>query len=517
LPVDLPLILADAPTNGVAMVAPAAQESEPIVVESHGFRYTIAGNTLLSRAVVAASVASADTPKAAVDALNAAYQRAGHFLTAIRGEVQGKTVALRVFQGRITEEDIADDLVPYFAGIENREDLDRNTIIRKSALAELYAARQDMRPKVSFSPATAVGGSKITVSEEPIEGSKRWNAGLGFGNLGNRYASRYIAQVNAAVRPGLGTEISANFAQGFPGLAEDSRGSLYKAGTAAASAVTPWGVFGATYSKATYLIGDKAKPLNPEGDITSFGVNASQLVYADEAGRVSTTETFTRFDNSVTGFAGLIPITDQRYDVASLAASANRSFTAFGVAASITGSLTFSQGLSGRAGSFLPIVPGTPDPRFSMLQGAIAYTQPLPAGFSTGISWTGQWANVTLPQNQQWTLGGVGNLTAWLPGTLVGDLGTLTRASVYFPAWDWRAVQINVSAFAEYGTVHTLATPVGAAASRSLSDVGVAVLGRVAKDTSVTVAYGWPWLAHHVDEQAQGGRAHLYFSVAQTF
>jgi hemolysin activation/secretion protein len=503
-----------------AIVAPAKQMAEPIVAESHGYRYTVTGNTLLGPETIISSLETAETPKDAIESLNRAYLRAGHFLTALRADVDGQKVAIRVLHGRITEEDLVPSLAPYFAGIEGREDLDRNTVIRKSVLAEAYAARQGMRPKVDFVPAREPGGSKITVSEEPIEGAKPWNAGLGFGNFGNRYSSRYLVQGNAAVRPGNGVELTANYAHGLPDLADDSRGSQYDTGSVGASAVTPWGLYGATYGRSKYRIGEKTAPLYPEGDITIWGVNGTQLAYADEAARWAFTEAFTRTANVVTAFGGAYTLTDQHYDFVSLGTSFSRSFLAFEKNASFGAGLTVSKGLSSRAGTFLPDTPTIPDPGFTLYQGNLSYTQSLPKGFSAGLSWSGQWADATLPQNQQWVLGGFGNLTAWMPSILVGDSGTLARASLSTPAWEWSGLSLTGGAFVEAGSVRTHYIPAGSPASRYLSDAGLSLSGSMKSGTSLTLAYAWPLGSGNVDQKTLdevGNRARLFFSLNQSF
>ncbi|HXX86235.1 MAG TPA: ShlB/FhaC/HecB family hemolysin secretion/activation protein [Casimicrobiaceae bacterium] len=500
-----------------AIIAPAKQAAEPIVIDSHGYHYVVTGNLLLPAEAVTSSLEAGDTPKAAVESLNQAYQNAGYFLTALRAEVAFQTVSIRVFHGRITEEDIEPSLVPFYAGMEGREDLQRNTLIRKSALAESYAAREGMKPKVAFAPAEEVGGSKMTVTEEPIEGAKWWNAGLNFGNLGSRYSSRYIAQASGAVRPGAGLELSANFGQGLPGLSADSAGSLYKTGGVGATAITPWGVYGATYYQTDYHIGEKAAPLNPDGTIKVGSISGTQLAYADEAGRIGLTESFTRTSNVVTGFQGLATITDQHYDFVSVGASFSRSLAVLGENASLAGGLTVSQGLSSRSGSLDPALPGVPNPRFTLYQASLSYTQPLPDGYSAGLSWSGQWADATLPQNQQWVLGGYGNLTAWLPAVMVGDIGTLTRASVATPAWELGGLNVAGSVFVEAGTVRTYYTPIGTPVSRGLDDAGISLSGSLKSGTSLLVAYAWPWGSHNVNRSLLDNRAYLYFSLNQSF
>jgi hemolysin activation/secretion protein len=319
------------------------------------------------------------------------------------------------------------------------------------------------------------------------------------------------------VRPGAGLELTANYSQGLPGLSDDSQGSLYHSASVGLSAVTPWGLYSGSYSGTRYRIGQSAAPFYPDGEIAIWGATGTQLAYADEAGRLTLNESFTRTSNVVTVLDGATTITDQHYDFVSAGASFNRAFAAFGANASLAASVTVSKGLSAPAGSFL--LAGAPDTRFALVQGSVNYTQALPMGYAAGLSWSGQWADATVPQNQQWVLGGFGNLTAWLPAVLVGDIGTLARASVSTPAWTWSGLSLTGGAFVEGGTAQRHITPIDTPVSRGLADAGLSVSGNLKGGTSLLVAYAWPIASHNLGQDALDrlDRAHLYFSLNQSF
>lgn len=513
---DLPPLPPDA-TPVAAIVAPARQ-SEPVVAESNGFRYTVSGNMLLPPSTILSSLEGVEDPKAAMDALDRAYQKAGFFLTGLRGEVQGKEVAIQVIHGRITETDMVPSLAPFFRGVEEREDLDRNTIIRKSVLADFYAAREGVRPKVDFAAASEPGGSKITVTEEPIEGAKSSDVTVSFNNLGSRYSSRYVAQGVAVVRPGLGLEITANYTRGLPGLSPDSGGSRYDAAAAGISSVTPWGLYGATYTSTRYRIG-RALETHPTGTIDIAAVNGTQLPYADETARWVFTESFTHTTNVVNVFDDAFTLTDQDYGFLSAGTNFSKSFSVLGQNASLRAGLTVSQGISSRSGTLTSADPGVPDPHFTLIQGNLGYNQALPNGYSAALTWNGQWADATLPQNQQWVLGGLGNLTAWLPAVLVGDRGMLARASVFSPPWALDDLSVSGSAFVEAGVVTSHDRPIGTPVSRGLGDAGLSLSASLKSGTSATLAYALPVASRNLDQKARDAlsRAYLYFNLSQSF
>ena len=504
-----------------AIVAPAPAAAEPIFVDAHGFRYAINGNTLLPRAAIEAALRDAKTPKEAVDALDRAFSSAGYFLVVIGAQVNNKLVAIQVVQGRISEITAPPELARFLRRIEDRDNLTRRDVLQETVLLEFYLGRQGTRPRASFEKGAEVGGTNMTVTEEPIPGAKPWNAGLTFGNLGSRYSSRYTAAANASLRPGGGLELTAGYTQGIPGLTSDSAGSSYKAGVLGASVVTPWGLYSLSYSNTRYKLGEITAPLFPAGEIEQGGITGLQLAYADEATRVTLTQSLTRVSNHQDVYDGLADLTQQDYSVAAVGGTVNRSFALWGQNGSFNAGVTLSKGFSPRSGTFLPDLPGTPDPRFSLIQANASVTLGLPAGFSAAATVNGQRTDDTLPQNQQWVLGGFGNLSAWLPAVIVADSGALARATVTSPPWRWGEFSLSGAAFAEAGWGRFSYRPANDPYSRALADAGLSLSAFASTGTSATLAYAWPVWYRNVDgverDVADRARANLYFTLSQSF
>jgi len=517
MPMDLP---ADAPASAptAAIVAPAAT-AETIFADGVGYRFSVSGNTLLPPQVVRAAIEKAQSPKEALDFLNMEYQRRGFFLVAIRGEVRDKLVAMVVVEGRITESNVTPSLAAFYRGVENDPAIDRNTLIRRSALAEIYSGRQGMRPKVQFESAKEFGGARMNVTEEPIPGAKPWNAGLMFGNLGSRYSSRYTASANGAVRPGGGLELSAGYTQGLPGLTADSAGSQYQNFVAGASIVTPWGMYGANFNGVAYKNGEASAPLYPDGDINTTTVSGTQLVWATETMRIAVNESWVHTDNTVTVFDNSFTLTDQHYDVLNAGILYSDAFAFLGQNASLSAGLTGSFGISPPKGTFLPVSQGVPNTRFAMAQANVNYNQSLPYGMTLQAAISGQYADSTVPQNQQWVLGGFGNLTAWLPAILVGDSGALGRVTVNAPAYAWEGYSVSANAFVEGGLTRLHYTPADNPKTKSLWDAGLSLSAATPFGTTLALAYAWPFASRNIALSAANsqGRANLYFTLSQAF
>ncbi len=505
-----------------AIVVAAPQATEPIVLSSNGYKYTITGNTLLYPDVVVSSVASGSDPKAAVGALHAAYLKAGYFLATLIAKVDETEVNITVVEGRITEAGVPPDLEAYFNNAKDREDVNRNMLMLDVTMAEAYAVRQGTQPRIQFAQAAEYGGSKMTITEHPIDGFKPWSAVVAFNNFGNRYSSRYVAQANGTFRPGAGVELSAGYAQGLPNLATESKGSTYAAGSAAASIVTPWGFYNLTYNQSSYRFGDVVSFLNPEGDNSTTSVGGTQLLYADETTRIGVSQTYSYVTNKVVVPTADFVLTDQKYDVASLGVTFSKVYALVGQPGSLSGSFTFQKGLSPRDGTFAAIQPGISTPRFNLYQASLSATQSLPAGFSVGVSLSGQFGEMNdyerLPSNQQWVLGGFGNLTAWYPGIVSGDSGYLGRMVANGPSWNWWELSVSPSVFVEAGGARTNYIYPDVPNSQFLSDYGIGLTGTAFKRGTLNLAYAWPWRTRDVGPLiVNDSRAGLYFNVALSF
>ena len=519
LPADVPV----EPPQTTITLAAAQAPAQVIRVDSYGYHYEVIGNTLLDPEVIRTVLQDSVDPKAAFANLNQAYQKAGYFLVALRGNLDEKTFTIQVTEGRITAMDIPPNLQPYFSGLEERDDLTRSQVVRRAALAELYSARQVMRPKLKFEPAQEVGGSQITVTEEPIEGANPWpwSAGLNFGNYGNRYSSRFLVQGNAALRIGNGIELTGGYTHGLPNLNSDSEGSSYNAGIVGGSIVTPWGIYGASYNRVDYQLGKISEPLNTAGNYRTWNVYGSQLLHADEVWRWGLNEGYTHTDYSNIVFE-TIPLSDQNYNFVNLGTSFSRLVQPYELKGNLSGSLNYSRGISGTikiVGQEYKYTSETrlvPDTDFNLFNWNVGYTQNLPASLVAGVSLTGQDTNTTLPLNQQWVLGGYGNLTAWFPGVVAGDKGMLGRASLS-RNWEWGPVTLTPSVFLEAGYSKLDFVPSRFQGTQFLSDVGIGLAANLKSGTSLTMGSAAPLGTRGTERyQTNDNRAYFYFNLNQS-
>lgn len=515
---DLPPFLPTAKPPAIHVLAAPGHGTAPLVIESHGYHYLVTGNTLLSGQRIHHILAQAATPQAAVGMLSKAYHKKGYFLVAVKADVERKSIHIMVVQGQITDKNIASDLGWFYAGLRG-EDLTESSIIRRNIIADSYSTRNGQQLQVSFTPAGNPGGSTLNVQQAPLPDYRYVGGNLLFGNYGSRYTSNYLAGGSAYIRPGAGLEIDGSYTKGISSLSKDSAGSTYYQGSVGISSVTPWGTYGFTSQWTHYRLGQTA-PYYFTGNIASYALNGSQLIYANTNSRFSVNEGYTIVSNKVAILQGAYTLTKQDYDYYTMGATYSHIMRPFGMLGSAVLDIHYNQGVSGFHGTFVKS-PGAPTPKFQYLTFNLNYTQGLPWGISAQLTGNGQWAFDTLPQNQQWVVGGFGSVSAYYPGILVGDSGYSARLALQSPAAHRYGISATSSFFFETAGVTSYYLSPHQAPWQNLSDVGVSLNLNTRWGTTISVLSALP-VGHSVYpasavENLDKNRIDAYFILQQTF
>jgi len=147
------------------------------------------------------------------------------------------------------------------------------------------------------------------------------------------------------------------------------------------------------------------------------------------------TERFDHVDHSLNSRSGYL-LQAEHYNMLSAGSGFTQMFKALGQNASIGSNLTLTKGISGNHGTLGEInsYAGAAQGSFWLGKLDLAYTQSLPYRFNSQTTIKSQFASDTLPQDQQFFLGGFENLSAWLPGAVVGDHGYISARVLIFPS-----------------------------------------------------------------------------------
>lgn len=546
-------------------MASLPQEAAAIEVEAKGYRYLVRGNTLLSRADIGKILNRAASPFEATRLLKEAYAGRGYALVDVTPTISGRYAAFQVTERVVGEVDVPDGYRENFAPLVGRRDFRESSFGKIMAMAQLWASKAAKRLEYEFQETGDPKALRLAVKEVPLEGVHRVEAGVSASNSGDRYAGRYIINSDATIRPGWGTEVRGNFARALEGV-DTQKGSRYWQAGAQANKVTRWGTFSGEFGYTSYRASQESSmnlparfdPLLPgcslpagkgcmlyspmgfdlplNGTIRRYDAHGEHILYADATTTWTSLEGFERNEQVVQSRFPMIAwsidptswnitterqgeehfdATDEKYNDLYLGTTVQRLFTSFKQQAAWTLGGKLKKGISKNDGTLghLASYGGEATSQFLLGQVDASVMQQLPRQFSTALSLSSQWTGDTLPQTQQWVLGGFENLSAWMPGAAVGDSGFIVRADLLGPPWkgfkDYLSLQPSL--FYETGGTRWQNSPYRDNWS-ILADAGATLRLNLNNWSDIYVSYAFPVFDSHFPEADQNDdKAGAYF------
>ena len=140
--------------------------------------------------------------------------------------------------------------------------------------------------------------------------------------------------------------------------------------------------------------------------------------------------------------------------------------------------------------------------------------------FTTELQLAMQYADVTVPEQQQWIVGGIGNLHAYVPGVAVGDRGLLARLSSEYKGISYHEVSFKPRVFvefaaAEYDQNFGGQLPDGV---QSLTDIGAEIVVGIRPWLETALTAALPVQHDNVSKQVRDdARADFFFRLTAKF
>ncbi|MDP9142333.1 MAG: hypothetical protein M3O62_16285 [Pseudomonadota bacterium] len=462
------------------------------------YRIHVLGDANLSGDQHSAAVADAETLSDAVRAIALAHYLAGYPATQLRYLLLDQDLYISTSAAPIQAVRGRDELRRYFAPLVGRENLRAADLEPLRALASIEADRRGIGSQLRFAPADR--GLALEI-DETVTQPQPFGARVNVGNPGNRYAGREFVEAEARLTSGA-IEWTGSQRTGLRGDGD------YDEQSVAVSWVAPQGVFGFSGRTARYALGERAGGF--EGQTRHVGVQWSVLPYADFSERWLLTLRIDSSNDRVSDAAGTT-LRDERFD--SLGADLSRAQ----VWADGDRNAQLQLALSVEAGQGQ--TRGNPalfsaDRQFLSLRPRISFSNALASSWTGTLELSGQYSADTLPQQQQFVLGGSRTLGAWLPGVAVGDSGALARAELGY-SLDAFGLTLTPRLFAELATWELNGTAVSTASDTGwLADAGaeLAIQASTWLEASLSAAIPLPDSAGR-NSEFDDARADAYFSI----
>lgn len=539
MPLDLPPPLPPQQAEVVTLEKRYASASKDQVIELNVDRYKllVSGNTALSEERIRQVTGVAKTPSQAILLLNALYSADGHLFVHVQYARDGETIYVQVNEGYLAEVDAPPTLQPYFEKFEGKRGLTESDIEPRRVLAELKATRAgfNMTGKYSVDPDNPEAFT-WKIDGEAIPDHNDFKFGASFGNPGNRFLGRYFGLTNASYSAPNGDTFTLGYAHGFTNLGSSRGGENFNRGDFNYATVTRWGLYGFNAAYTDYgisnLVGEQPNggpDLIPgdeeDAEIVEISLVGNQFLYADDNSRLVLEQQIEYVDSELNfskpAVLDNLAIQDEQYGAARLGTTASHSWTLFERNGNVNGGVGYKRGFGGHVSTDIA---GLGDPLrtkdFDIIDGKFDTAYELPGKMLIGLNLKGQLSlDDRLPQQQQWVLGGPDNLSAFLPGILVGDGGSFGSLRLQLPRGElFGNIRYRFSLFTEAGLSKFEKASGQTRGLRSASDAGVKLEVALYENLQVTVHAARKIHDNNIpDEVLEQSESDVFFNVRAQF
>ena len=491
--------------------ADAAQGAVTVLIAGVSMHVHAPG--VLDEVEIRAATRGASDLSSAVRALAASAQRRGVLAPKTLYVRSGQDIYVSLFAGTVRQVYAPARLKPYFADLAKEEPLTINAFERRRLLAGIHANRMGVSLTPVFSPAE---GQAYDLSLKPgTENVSAGSARLSLSNAGNRFTGREFIDLDVRQGTPYGDEFSmlARAAAKVVGIDEVEPGSDYHELQAGWSRVNPLGLFGLSGRYLDYR--QQVQGFRFNGELWMTDLNYTGVIRSTATQRLTAQGRVDYIYKQLALDANGLRLQKEAYPSLEAGLAWSTSFRLW------TRSWLSLAGLNARQG--LGAV-GNPITRAELDYWLLRPSYTLR---SQGSPWVGelqlsmQYAPDTVPEQQQWVVGGAGNLHAYVPGVAIGDRGLTARLVGEYRGIRYGALPITLKprVFLEYGTAE-YATPTAPQqrGRQSLSDVGGELALGVGPVLEASVSAAMPLSDSGVDRQVRDdARADFFFKFSGKF
>ncbi len=547
MPIALPPPLP--PVQGIAEEI-QQQGSAYVTAEVQEVQLHVIGPDVVSKDVLTLVITSAATMSDAVRLVQGLYYAAGYPGVQVSYALVQPDLFVLVRLGAVAEVEAPAPYDRYLSGVVGADPLTDDALEPGRTLASLHADRAGQTATPVFK---ADEDGRMVLRIEPQDGApKRGFIGAEFGNPGNRFVGRHFLDWFASHSLTTGDDFRATGRHVLEGLSDEPGAGGYHEHSLGWSRVTPWGLFGLSgryvgYQQILDLSGTAPEPLGGGGllssllspvfdlltgllgpanvaDPVSFDGNIRQaelgwtyLLAADFSSRwtVGSKVDYTRKDFSTT-FFGEQTVQRQEYGSAEVSTDYSTLTHPLGLQTELGGTLAVRSGL-GDDKTDEPLTAA--DLGYLMYRATLSAKTQLHEWVSMSLVATGQVSGDRLPEQEQWVMGGVGNLEAYLPGVAAGDSGGVARLQFELKGLSLGTLTVRPRIFAEYGVARYEEPLVGqASGTQAISDGGVSLAMSLGPSLEASVSYAESISEDRIEQSVlDRADANVFFRVAAKF
>lgn len=465
------------------------QSSGAITVDFQQTHVHVFGEVPIKEERIKAAVERSANLSDAVRGIGAECYLAGYPATMLFYAASGQDVYVLVKRGHVDKVEGPPQYTQFFSGLANGKELTESRMETDRTLASVYADRAAAQGQIVLKPD---GPDSVTLIVDPqAPGPKATDLRIDMGNPGNRFYGRDLIDGSIRHSDTYGDEFRFTSIAAFRGFGlERNTNGPYHEQDGSITRDTPIGIFDidgrfADFRLPLFVTNSSPQVLRQETNNTLWVGGASWLVpvwvnfdhrltvqlrgdYTDRTSQMRIDQpnqpgdavTFNNVTNSPgllgdLGLAGPLPsvtlrngeqILDEKYPSVELSAAYTQLWH--------TGNSTWELdlGATGRRGlAAHHAETGAGNLDYWLARPSVQLSYQPGEHLYFVVSGQAQFASFNMPEEQQWVLGGLSNLYAYLPGVTIGDKGAIGRFEAQYRKWEFAGLKFTPHVFAEYG------------------------------------------------------------------
>lgn len=491
-----------------------------ITLRFYGLTLHISGAPITSAQLDEALIGSqlAQTVEQAMKRIGNAVFVAGYPAAQVLWAKSGADVYVLIKPGAVSGVRADAPLDRYFADLVGIYPLTDNLFERRRVLASLHADRAGVDALPRFVPDARGDGSVMEITTAPAD-PLPWLR-LEFGNPGNRFVGRHFIEAEVTLDNRYGDEFHLMWRDAPSSINENARGGRYHEPSLSWDRVTRWGVFGAKALYADYryrqtfspvLFGPPDTPL--KGELLQGEVSWLVPLLADFDRRWSGQAALDYNDKTTEREDNGESLQEERYTSLELTSAYLRTLSLFDRTAEAESALTLRKGLNNTGRGVI-----ASDLDYVLLRPTVSFKYSWNEDFSSTLALAGQLSGDTLPEQEQFLLGGLGSMSAYLPGAAVGDQGYVLALSSTWTR-QWWGHEFLPRIFLEYGGARLQQVSPGQRATHQrLGDAGAEIGVILSRFFEGSFTYSVPLYDEGIDQATLNAtQVNFYFRVAAKF
>ncbi len=545
--IDLPPIIPPQLSSADKIEAYASRGAETIDAKIGEVTLRVTGNRHLTEEEIRRLVGAAKTPSQAIRAINQAYYQSGHLLVTVYYAQREDVIYAHIVNGKLAGVEGNSALTSHFRPLVGDNNLTVSEFERRRVLADLQASRSGYDYTVSYKAGGEPDAMTLVFkqSEQDDYDPTEWD--LSLGNQGNRFVGRYFAGAGLKHQFWNGSELNINYESALTEWGETNGGRNYDGLKLSLDKPTRLGLYGVELSYAQYereglvfsagednsilctvfgLCADvppSTETVVVEGDTQSAALTGEQVLHATPRQRFTVSQRLDYVESDIELDDGRV-LQEEAHGGVELGLKYFRHSKWFGkpIRWSVQGFV--EKGLSSDCGTF-----SIDDAADSVSAGKrtaeyLLYRPKL--GFKIGFD---KWSlNIDvlsqlsdgkqLPQQKQFVLGGMSTLSAYLPGTLIGDTGTYARVKFERDSVDVFGLDLTPAIFVEYGQAQFENVDGDFGETRSLTDAGVSFDSDLGWGLNMAFVAAAPVSERNINEAAlEDLEVDFYWKLSKSF